>query len=136
MTSDVTSTRDQAARAGPVAMVIERDVPVPMDDGIVLRADVFRPPGSGRHPVLLSYGPYAKGLAFQDGYADQWRLMVSQHPEVARGTSTAQQNWEVVDPEKWVPDGYACVRVDSRGAGRSPGVLAPFAPRETTRTQA
>ena len=129
MTSDVTSARDQAA--GPAGMVIERDVPVPMDDGIVLRADVFRPPGPGRHPVLLSYGPYAKGLAFQDGYPDQWRLMVSQHPEVARGTSTTQQNWEVVDPEKWVPDGYACVRVDSRGAGRSPGVLEPFAPRET-----
>jgi predicted acyl esterase len=112
-------------------MVIERDVPVPVDDGIVLRADVFRPPGPGRHPVLLSYGPYAKGLAFQDGYADQWQLMVSQHPEVARGTSAAQQNWEVVDPEKWVPDGYACVRVDSRGAGRSPGILAPYSPRET-----
>jgi hypothetical protein len=46
-------------------MVIERDVPVPMDDGLVLRADVFRPPGPGRHPVLLSYGPYAKGLAFR-----------------------------------------------------------------------
>ena len=151
MTSDVTSSRDQAAAAaagpataaGPAApagpadpagaadMVIERDVPVPVDDGVVLRADVFRPPGPGRHPVLLSYGPYAKGLAFQDGYADQWRLMVSQHPEVARGTSAAQQNWEVVDPEKWVPDGYACVRVDSRGAGRSPGILAPYSPRET-----
>ncbi len=112
-------------------MVIERDVPVPADDGVVLRADVFRPSGPGRYPVLLSYGPYAKGLAFQDGYADQWQLMVSQHPEVARGSSGAQQNWEVVDPEKWVPDGYACVRVDSRGAGRSPGVLEPFSPRET-----
>jgi predicted acyl esterase len=30
-----------------------------------------------------------------------------------------------------VPDGYACVRVDSRGAGRSPGVLDPLSPRET-----
>jgi predicted acyl esterase len=37
-----------------------------------------------------------------------------------------------VDPEKWVPDGYVCVRVDSRGAGRSPGRLDPFAPRETS----
>lgn len=102
-----------------------------MDDGLVLRADVFRPPGPGRYPVILSYGPYAKGLAFQDAYSDQWRLMVHQHPEVARGSANAHQNWEVVDPEKWVPDGYACVRVDSRGAGRSPGVLSPFSPRET-----
>jgi predicted acyl esterase len=112
-------------------MVIEWDVPVPMDDGIALRADVFRPPGAGRHPVILTCGPYAKGLAFQEGYADQWRLMVSQHPDVAQGSSNVHQNWEVVDPEKWVPDGYACVRVDSRGAGRSPGTLEPFSPRET-----
>jgi len=112
-------------------MVIERDVPVPADDGTVLRADVFRPAGRGRYPVLLSYGPYAKGLAFQDGYADQWRLMTAQHPDVTRGSSSVHQNWETADPERWVPDGYACVRVDSRGAGRSPGMLEPFSPRET-----
>ena len=112
-------------------MLIERDVPVTMDDGVVLRADVFRPPGPDRHPVLLSCGPYAKGLAFQEGYPDQWHQLASQHPDVTRGSSNVHQNWEVVDPEKWVPDGYACVRVDSRGAGRSPGRLDPFSPRET-----
>lgn len=51
-------------------------------------------------------------------------------PEAADGTSSKYQNWEVVDPEKWVPDGYACVRVDSRGAGRSPGHLDIFWERE------
>ena len=112
-------------------MRIERDVPVSAGDGVVLRADVFRPDGPGRYPVILSYGPYAKGLAFQEGYADQWRLMTEEHPDVARGSSNIHQNWEVVDPEKWVPDGYACVRVDSRGAGRSPGLLDPFSRRET-----
>jgi hypothetical protein len=109
-------------------MVIEWDVPITMDDGVVLRADVFRPDEPA--PVILTYGPYAKGLAFQDGYADQWRMMVAAHPDVARGSSNKYANWEVVDPEKWVPDGYACVRVDSRGAGRSPGFLDPFSPRE------
>ncbi|HEY3683087.1 MAG TPA: CocE/NonD family hydrolase [Streptosporangiaceae bacterium] len=110
---------------------IDRDVPVPMDDGVVLRADVFRPSGPGRHPAILSYGPYAKGLAFPDGYPDQWRVMTEEHPDVTRGSSGRFQNWEVADPEKWVPDGYACVRVDARGAGRSPGRLDPFSPRET-----
>jgi putative CocE/NonD family hydrolase len=81
-------------------------------------------------PVILTYGPHAKGLAFQEGYADQWRHMVAEHPDVARGSSNRYQNWETVDPEKWVPDGYACVRADSRGAGRSPGFLDPFSPRE------
>ena len=37
----------------------------------------------------------------------------------------------MVDPEKWVPHGYVCVRVDSRGTGRSPGFVDHFSPRET-----
>lgn len=112
-------------------MRIDWDVPIPMDDGVVLRADVFRPLAEGRYPVILSYGPYAKGLPFQVGYRDQWEAMVREHPEVAEGSSCKYANWEVVDPEKWVPDGYVCVRVDSRGMGRSPGVLDIFSPRET-----
>jgi predicted acyl esterase len=112
-------------------MQIDWDVPITMDDGIVLRADVFRPPRSGRCPVILTYGPYAKGLAFQDGYPSAWQRMVAEHPDVAHGSSNLYQSWEVVDPEKWVPEGYACVRVDSRGAGRSPGHIDHFSPRET-----
>jgi predicted acyl esterase len=112
-------------------MRIEWDVPIPMDDGIVLRADVYRPTGPGRFPAILSYGPYGKGLVFEDLYADQWRLMVEAFPEVMANSTCKYQNWEVVDPEKWVPDGYACVRIDSRGAGRSPGILDIWSPRET-----
>ena len=112
-------------------MVIDWDVPIAMDDGLTLRADVFRPPGAGRFPVILSYGPYGKGLAFQDGYPSAWQRMVAEHPDVAYGSSNLYQSWEVVDPEKWVPAGYACVRVDSRGAGCSPGYIDPFSPRET-----
>ena len=82
-------------------------------------------------PSLLTYGPYAKGLAFQDGYPSAWQRMVAQHPDVAAGSSNIYQNWEVVDPEKWVPHDYACVRVDSRGCGCSPGFIDHFSPRET-----
>jgi predicted acyl esterase len=112
-------------------MWIDWDVPIPMDDGVILRADVFRPPQDGRFPVLVSYGPYAKGLAFQDGYPNSWEVMVRQHPDVEAGSTNLYQNWEVVDPEKWVPHGYVCVRVDSRGCGRSPGYVDHFSPRET-----
>jgi predicted acyl esterase len=116
-------------------MRIDWNVPIAMDDGLVLRADIFRPDerpgGEGRFPVILSYGPYAKGLAFQDGYPSAWQRMVAEHPDVAYGSSNKYQSWEVVDPEKWVPEGYACVRVDSRGAGASPGYIDHFSPRET-----
>src|SRR6266446_9573268 len=47
-------------------MRIDWDVPVSMDDGLVLRADVYRPIPDGKYPVLLSYGPYGKWLHFED----------------------------------------------------------------------
>ena len=68
-------------------MRIDWDAPIPMDDGIVLRADVFRPVSEGRYPVLLTYGPYAKGLAFQDGYPDAWETMARKHPDVVAGST-------------------------------------------------
>jgi predicted acyl esterase len=111
-------------------MVVEWDAPIPMDDGIVLRADVFRPVKDGKYPAILSYGPYGKGLAFQDGYKTAWEIMCRENPDAVSGTSNKYQAWEVVDPEKWVPDGYVVVRIDSRGAGRSPGYLAHNNARE------
>jgi len=111
-------------------MQIDWHVPIPMDDGVVLRADVYRPVDGERHPVVMSYGPYAKGLSFQEAYAPQWEKMVRDHPDVAAGSTNKYQNWEVVDPEKWVPDGYAVVRVDSRGTGWSPGHVDIWSKRE------
>jgi len=115
----------------PPYMQIDWDVPIVATDGLSLRADVYRPVAPGKYPVLLSYGPYAKGLAFQEGYPSAWQKMVTEHPDVPYGSSNLYQNWEVVDPEKWVPDGYVCVRVDSRGCGRSPGFIDHFSPQET-----
>jgi predicted acyl esterase len=111
-------------------MRIDWDAPVEMDDGLVLRADVYRPTAAGRYPVIMTYGPYGKWLHFDDLYTDQWRRMCEEHPDVPAGSTNKYQNWEVVDPEKWVPDGYAVVRVDSRGAGRSPGLLDLWSLRE------
>ncbi len=112
-------------------MQVDWDAPIAMDDGVVLRADVFRPTGDGKYPVILSYGPYAKRLSFQEGYKGNWARLTASAPEVLSGSTNKYQNWELVDPEKWVPDGYVCVRVDSRGAGRSPGVIDVWSPRET-----
>jgi predicted acyl esterase len=111
-------------------MRIDWDLPIAMDDGLVVRADVYRPIADGKYPVLLSYGPYGKWLHFEDGYQTAWQRMAEIHPDVVTGSTNKYQNWEVVDPEKWVPDGYVCVRVDSRGCGRSPGYVELWSPRE------
>jgi len=111
-------------------MRIDWDVPIRMDDGVVLRADVYRPEAEARYPVLMNYGPYAKGLPFQVGYPAQWQALERDHPDIMEGSSCKYQAWEAADPEKWVHHGYACVRVDSRGAGRSEGYIDCFGPRE------
>jgi len=100
-------------------------------DGLVLRADVYRPVAEdARCPVILTYGIYAKGLSYQEGYPLQWQKMVEDHPEILEMSSNRFQNWETTDPECWVPHGYAVVRVDSRGAGWSPGLMDPSCPQE------
>ena len=111
-------------------MKIERDVGIPSDD-IILRADIFRPEADGKYPVIMTHGPYAKGLRYQEGYAPQWNWLVKIHPDILKGSTRSYLAWETVDPELWVPDGYVLIRVDSRGAGRTPGVLDPFSPSET-----
>jgi uncharacterized protein len=105
-------------------------VPVPTEDGVILRSDVFRPVAEGRYPVIMSHGRYAKGLSFQDGFPWAWPPLAAGHPEVLAGSSGKYQAWETADPQKWLPDGYACARVDSRGAGRSPRYLDILSPTE------
>lgn len=113
-------------------MRIEWDVPIKLRDGAVLRADVYRATKKEKYPVIMTMGPYGKGLAWQDElYATTWKLFSSEHPDAINNSTNKYQSWETVDPELWVPEGYACVRIDSRGSGRSPGFLDPWSPAET-----
>lgn len=52
-------------------MIIERDVAIPVSDGTILRADVFRPTDGKPAPVIMTLGPYGKGVRYQDGFAPQ-----------------------------------------------------------------
>lgn len=111
-------------------MRILRDVDIPMHDGVLLRADIFLPADPTPVPAILSLGCYGKGILFQEGYANQWRTMVTDFPEIMAGTSNEHQVWELADPERFVPHGYAMVRVDSRGSGNSEGVRHLWGPQE------
>jgi len=110
---------------------IDWDVPIELRDGSILRADVFRPKVAGVYPVLLTHGPYGKWLSFQQGFPGMWKVLAEKQPDALAGSSNQFQVWETPDPEKWVPHGYVCVRVDSRGAGRSPGFADIFSEQET-----
>ncbi len=66
----------------PGAILAEATAKAAAASGVVLRADVFRPAASGKHPVILSYGRYAKGLALSEGFERRWKRLVEQFPEV------------------------------------------------------
>lgn len=112
--------------------VVEKDVGVPVNDGLVLRANIYRPAAHGRFPAIMSMGIYGKDIHFADGFAPQWNVLNQRHPDLfSQGSSGRYARWEIADPDRWVPDGYVLVNVDSRGSGKSPGFLDAFSPRET-----
>jgi predicted acyl esterase len=99
--------------ASAYGLLIEKDVDVAMRDGAQLKADVFRPDDSGKFPAILNLGPYQKD-----------KLWVP--PNTLEEKPNPYMNWETVNPEWWVPKGYAAVRVDGRGSGKSPGQCEPW----------
>lgn len=113
-------------------MKLDRDVPILMSDGTSLCANVFRPEAPGPWPVVMAMGAYGKDVHFEDAYNPQWKVLKGLYPGLDQDGSTGRYlRWEVVDPERWVPDGFVVIQVDSRGTGKSPGYLDPFSPLET-----
>lgn len=104
-------------------MIIEFDCEVVMRDGTIIRYDIYRPDKEGQYPCITTYGPYSKGMHFSQGYSLFWHDIKEKYPEILKGTSGKYMNWETVDPEKWIPEGYAIAKIDSRGCGRSEGVI-------------
>jgi uncharacterized protein len=60
------------------------DAPIEMDDSTALRADVFLPDKQGKYPVIVTLGPYGKGLSFQKGYKDSWDRKVAAFPQIGQ----------------------------------------------------
>lgn len=116
----------------PAAVCFEHDVPVPVRDGTVLRANVFRPEAPGQYPVLVCAQPYGKDSLPRrkrtGGYATplQYQLAANDEPM----TFSAWTSLEAPDPAYWVPRGYVLVNADLRGWGHSAGVPETFCPQE------
>jgi hypothetical protein len=81
-------------------LIVERNVPVPMRDGVVLRADLYRPAAPGRYPTLVYRTPYAKDGLLESG----------SEPTLSRAARA----------------GYALVIQDVRGRFNSEGEFRPY----------
>ncbi|MBT8002643.1 MAG: peptidase S15, partial [Rhodospirillales bacterium] len=60
--------------------LFEKDVGIAMSDGIVLRANVFRPADDGNYPVVMAMGLYGKDVHFRDGFSVQWEALKTIYP--------------------------------------------------------
>ncbi len=105
------------------AIAIERDVAVPMRDGVALRVNVHRPPGGEPAPAILCAHPYGKDALPRRGRLGRWRVSFQyrafRQPRAVRFSSLT--SWEAPDPAWWVARGYAVVNCDLRGCGTSDG---------------
>ncbi|WP_168176061.1 CocE/NonD family hydrolase, partial [Mycobacterium sp. ST-F2] len=90
-----------AAGRGPCAVETSRDVGATMRDGVVLRADVYRPKTADPVPVLLMRTQYGKS-----------------------GAQTSPERYQ--PPDWFASQCYLVVVQDVRGQGSSGGVFSEF----------
>jgi predicted acyl esterase len=108
----------QVPPSGVVAgVVLDRDVAVPMPDGIRLMVNVFRPESDGPRPVILSVSPYGK-----DDLPQRWHGGL---PGMDFGNVSVSEYaaFEAPDPAFWVPEGYVVIHGNVRGTWNSEGTL-------------
>lgn len=104
------------ARREEDGLLIERNVEVPMRDGVRILVDIYRPADAADAdlPIILGWSPYGK-----HGLSDKlWPPSGVREGWLSRFTA-----FEAPDPAFWCPNGYAVVFADPRGAWLSEGDL-------------
>ena len=104
---------DHTTKAVPAAMSVEKNVRIPMRDGVHLAADIYRPPTPGKVPALLALSPYGKEL----------QALALTLPPQARPSPLWDGGIEAGDISAVIEHGYAHVIADVRGTGGSDGEL-------------
>jgi predicted acyl esterase len=101
-------------------VVTERDVSIPMSDGISIDCDVFRPDARGKFPAILGIHAYNKS----------WQSA----PSVPQGLLLRNASLEGGDSNFFVRRGYSHVIANVRGSGKSGGEFLNYGPREVEDT--
>jgi uncharacterized protein len=92
--------------AADYEIIVERNVPAKMRDGVILRADIYRPKAEGKFPVLLVRTPYDRTneMEFALKGAARGYVMITQD---VRGRFGSEGDWYTFKNES--NDGYDTV---------------------------
>ena len=112
-------------RSLPVDVVFEKDIAVTLRDGVTIYADVFRPAGTEKVPVIVAWSPYGKS----QGTATRIKFlfeMLGMDLDLVSGL----EKFEGPDPAYWCAHGYAICNPDARGIADSGGDSVMFGRQE------
>lgn len=84
----------------PFQIIVEKNVPCEMRDGVILYSDIYRPNKEGIFPILLTRLPYSKDLPY---YSHRY-----------------------LDTNRLVENGFVVIIQDVRGRFQSGGEFSPF----------
>src|SRR5882724_6948747 len=86
------------------SIVLDRNIPVLVRDGVLLFANLFRPRDDGSWPVIMSVTPYGK-----DKFGDRLASFFMRLSGVKFGNLNHSRftTFEAPDPVHWVKNGYA-----------------------------
>jgi predicted acyl esterase len=125
--------RTSECRALPIDLIWDRDVMLPMRDGVRIAADIFRPADATTPlPALMAWSPYGKtGAGNSSPYEDFGPYLnlsgvisldlIPHRAGVPKSQLSGYEKWEAPDPAEWCRRGYAVVNVDARGVFDSEG---------------
>ncbi|MFD4831355.1 CocE/NonD family hydrolase [Streptomyces uncialis] len=100
----------------PVDVVLDKDVPVTLRDGVTVHVDVFRPAGAGKVPVIVAWSPYGKGQGTSASVMGVFGMV-----GLDNGAVSGLEKFEGPDPAYWCARGYAICNPDIRGVANSEG---------------
>lgn len=101
-------------------IILERDVPIKLRDGVTIYTDIFRPNDDVQHPAIMAMSPYGKEIG------SQWLDDTPNHAGVPMNATSGLQKFEGPDPAYWCDHGYAIINPDVRGAYNSEGIILFF----------
>jgi putative CocE/NonD family hydrolase len=84
--------------------VVEKNAEARMRDGVILRADIYRPPDAGKHPALVQRTPYSKN---DSGAAERFKALAARdYVVVVQDTRGRYASDGVARPHDEAEDGY------------------------------
>ena len=112
------TVKAEGYRPTAVDMLVMRDQPVKMRDGVTIYVDIFRPVDkNAKPPVILAWTPYGK-IDPPNNYG-----LYANRAWMDKDQSCGFDTFEGPEPDYWVNFGYAVAVADSRGSTHSEGAM-------------